>query len=70
VAPESSSGLPLLRAATRSPSGVALGSVNVGALAAYGMSSSIGKVLEIHQQETPGPVHIVLIRGGWVLSSM
>jgi hypothetical protein len=31
------------------------------ALAAYGQNSSIGKVLEIHQ-ERPGRIHIVLIR--------
>jgi hypothetical protein len=31
------------------------------ALAAYGQNSSVGKILEIHQ-ELPGRVHIVLIR--------
>jgi hypothetical protein len=31
------------------------------AIAAYGMNSSVGKILEIHQ-ETPGRIHIVLIR--------
>jgi acyl-CoA hydrolase len=31
------------------------------AYAAYGQNSSVGKVLEIHQ-ETPGRIHIVLIR--------
>jgi hypothetical protein len=34
---------------------------DVRALAAYGMNSSVGKILEIHQ-ETPGRIHIVLIR--------
>ena len=31
------------------------------AIAAYGQHSSVGKVLEIHQ-ELPGRIHIVLIR--------
>jgi hypothetical protein len=31
------------------------------AIAAYGQNSSIGKVLEIHQ-ELPGRIHVVLIR--------
>ena len=31
------------------------------AYAAYGMNSSVGKILEIHQ-ETPGRIHVVLIR--------
>jgi acyl-CoA hydrolase len=34
---------------------------DVRALAAYGMNSSVGKILEIHQ-ETPGRIQIVLIR--------
>ncbi|HUE25797.1 MAG TPA: hypothetical protein VMP89_03415 [Solirubrobacteraceae bacterium] len=31
------------------------------AIAAYGQNSSVGKILEIHQ-ELPGRIHIVLIR--------
>jgi hypothetical protein len=31
------------------------------AVAAYGQNSSVGKILEIHQ-ELPGRIHIVLIR--------
>ena len=31
------------------------------ALAAYGQNSSIGKILEIHQ-ELPGRIHILIIR--------
>jgi len=31
------------------------------AIAAYGQHSSVGKILEIHQ-ELPGRIHIVLIR--------
>jgi hypothetical protein len=31
------------------------------AIAAYGQNSSVGKVLEIHQ-ELPGRIHVVLIR--------
>jgi hypothetical protein len=31
------------------------------ALAAYGQNSSVGKILEIHQEQ-PGRIHIVLIR--------
>ncbi|MDX6472686.1 MAG: hypothetical protein QOK22_1502, partial [Gaiellaceae bacterium] len=34
---------------------------DVRALAAYGQNSSVGKVLEIHQEQ-PGRIHIVLIR--------
>jgi LUD domain len=34
---------------------------NGRALAAYGMNSRVGKVLEIHQED-PGRIHIVLIR--------
>jgi hypothetical protein len=33
---------------------------DVRAVAAYGQSSSVGKILEIHQ-ELPGRIHIVLI---------
>jgi hypothetical protein len=29
--------------------------------AAYGRNSAVGKILEIHQ-ETPGPIHVLLIR--------
>jgi hypothetical protein len=31
------------------------------AYAAYGMNSYVGKILDIHQ-ETPGRIHVVLIR--------
>ena len=31
------------------------------ALAAYGMNSRVGKILEIHQDD-PGRIHVVLIR--------
>jgi hypothetical protein len=31
------------------------------AIAAYGQNSSVGKILEIHQ-ELPGRIHVVLIR--------
>jgi len=31
------------------------------ALAAYGMNSRVGKILEIHQED-PGRIHVVLIR--------
>lgn len=34
---------------------------NARAIAAYGQHSSVGKILEIHQ-ELPGRIHIVLIR--------
>jgi YkgG family uncharacterized protein len=34
---------------------------DVRALAAYGQNSSVGKILEIHQ-EMPGRIHVVLIR--------
>jgi hypothetical protein len=34
---------------------------DVRALAAYGQNSSVGKVLEIHQEQ-PGRIHVVLIR--------
>jgi hypothetical protein len=31
------------------------------ALAAYGMNSRVGKILEIHQED-PGRIHVVIIR--------
>jgi len=38
------------------------------AVAAYGMNSYVGKILEIHQ-ELPGRIHVVIIReGGRVLT--